>query len=122
MEKDAVPYFCTEGKFSPICGHGFWNNRYGADAFCQALGFTGGTLSKDGRKIRKKKQGIYEQDAFMIGTCKSLDAIDKCAGGHNTYSFVPNCRVGNNVKVFVTCDGNTLGSALICGSGKIEKL
>ena len=114
LGKDTVPYYYKEGKFSPICGHGFWNNHYGADAFCQALGFTGGTLSKD--------RGKYEQDALFIGTCNSFDAIDRCAGGYNIYKFARTCRVGNNVKIFVACDDNTSGSVLSSCSGKTGKL
>ena len=103
-----------EGKFSPICGHGFWDNQYGAVAFCQALGFTGGTVRKD--------RGKYQQDAVMIGICNSFNEIDRCAGGYNTYDFATNCRVGNNVKVFVACDENTSGSVSSSCSGKTGKL
>ena len=116
MGKDAVPYYCKKGKFSPICGHGFWNNHFGADAFCQALGFTCGTSTK--------YRGKYEQDAIMIGTCNPFDAIDQCTGGNNSYSLDEkhNCRFGNNVKVLVACEGNTSGSEMNSGSGKIGKL
>ena len=113
LGKDAVPYYSKEGKFYPICGHGFWNNHYGADAFCQALGFTGGTLRKD--------RGKYQQDAVEIGICNPFNTIDRCDGGYNTYSFAGNCRVGNNVKVFIACDENTLGSVLSSCSGKTGK-
>ena len=114
MGKDAVPYYHKDGKFSPICGHGFWNNQYGADAFCQALGFTGGTLSKD--------RGKYQQDALMIGTCNRFDAIHQCDGGYNSYKFPGRCRVGNNVKVSVACDENISGSVLSSCSGKTGRL
>ena len=114
LGKDDVPYYYKDGKFSPICGHWFWDDQYGADAFCQALGFTGGTLRKD--------EGKYQQDAVMIGMCNSFDAIDRCTGGFNSYAFPSNCRVGNNVKLLVACDESIPGSVLSSCSGKTGKL
>ena len=34
-----------DGKWRPICGHWFWDNNYGAKAFCKRLGYESGEFS-----------------------------------------------------------------------------
>ena len=115
MDADGVPYFYKYGKFSPICGHGFWNNANGGSSFCKALHPNSKTFTLS----KEYSQGSYGQDAIMIGECNPGDAIKSCRGGSNSYSFNDNCKVGNNAKILITCDWRTQGSEWNSCPGKI---
>ena len=36
----------NDGKWTPICGHWFWDNNYGARLFCKQLGYNNGRYTK----------------------------------------------------------------------------
>ena len=98
--KAFVPEVLFEGKYYPICGHYFWDNKDGATAFCKLLGFKNGKMA-----ITKAK---YNVDAMPVGICKAGEELTKCTGGGNAWgNFAYNdggCKKGQEVGVTVTCD------------------
>ena len=114
MGADGTPYLFWGGGWSPICGHWFWNNQHGAKSFCEKLGFIDGTLNKENSE--------YCEDSIEIGMCNSGDTIDSCTGGSNKYSKTEWCQTGNQVKITITCNGNTKNSELSSCTGKARNL
>ena len=108
MAADGTPYLFWEGRWSPICGHQFWDNQEGAKAFCKELGFTGGTAAKS---------TIVDEDPIRIGKCNAGDAIGSCTGGVNTYELNSACK--RNVPI-ISCKGNTPSSEKMSCLGKIN--
>ena len=109
---DGIPYLFWNANWSPICGHFFWNNQEGAKAFCEKLGFTGGTHTRG---------GSYSEDAIEIGTCQAGEAVDSCTGAANHYQNTNWCQAGNEVKLTISCDGNALGSEKKTCGGKMKR-
>ena len=94
------------GVLSPICGHYFWDNQYGATKFCQKLGYDSGQQQRSGNS--------YATDAFQVGRCNENDDWLSCNGGGNHYSAEEGwCAAGNNVGLIVTCQG-TSGKTASC--------
>ena len=104
----------SRGHWSPICGHGFWDNQEGAKAFCRELGFSGGEVMK--------MNANYSEYAIRIGRCDPGESISSCMGDSKSYNYAPGCRPGNEVKITISCDGHTPGSEIISCIGNIEKL
>ena len=97
-----VPEVLFEGNYYPICGHYFWDNDYGAETICKALGFDGGAKTNTAAK--------YEEHAMPVGKCNQGEALDKCTGGGNGWGDFDYqsswCTSGNGIGVDVTCTGH----------------
>ena len=100
-----VPEAMFQGKYYPICAHGFADNEYGAASFCKLLGFNSGMANKTGT--------VYDVDALLIGKCKSGEELTKCTGGLNYWGDLLTCKKGDTVGVNVIC--NDPG---VCSLGK----
>ena len=79
-----IPMIYWGGKWSPICGHYFWNNDNGVNKFCKALGYDYGQKWK----TNQKSQSI----GFWIGKCKNKDHFPRCTGGCNKRSHGGSCK------------------------------
>ena len=95
--------------WSPICGHWFWDNDFGATLFCQKL--TSDPTST-GYVIRRTDKPL-EKDAIRIGKCLSNDQWLSCSGGCNDLGTGQGCA---------DCDANSPASVEIkCNQGKAGK-
>ena len=77
----------VNGNWSPICGHWFWNNKYGATLFCQMLDpiYTSGI-------VKKHKEIPLASDGMRIGQCTSNDnSLLSCTGGCNDLELGGQC-------------------------------
>ena len=110
---DGIPYLFWGGKWSPICGHWFWDNQEGAKAFCRELGYPDGKLQ---RPLFIEK--VYEIDAIEVGRCGRNEDIDSCTAGHNYYRNTPDCKAGSRTKITITCSGLFPGSEKASCTGK----
>jgi hypothetical protein len=102
LEKDGTPKFFWNGQWSPICGHYFWNNQFGATSFCKKLGYT----KADQHRTNKN----YDEDAIRIGQCNKGQSLEECTGGCNDKGLgngCASCSTGNEVALTITCEGNT---------------
>ena len=96
------PEVLLNGKWSPICGHWFWDNNHGADLFCQKLNptFTSGT-------IIKRRDKPLESDGIRIGKCLGGDQWLRCSGGCNdlgTGNGCAQCSAGQGASVEIHCE------------------
>mgnify|MGYP006975447451 FL=1 len=108
------------GIWSPICGHWFWDNDFGATLFCQKL--TSDPTST-GYVIRRTDKPL-EKDAIRIGNCLSNDQWLSCSGGcndlgtgqGNTNCADPYyCGANSPASIEIKCNiGGTYGKAGIC--------
>jgi len=94
-----TPYYFTEGKYHPICGHYFWDNDNGASAFCRKLGYNQARLDASVTKVKS----AYEADAIAIGRCLENEDITSCTGSHNKYALEDWCTKGNPVSIEIEC-------------------
>ena len=105
LQPDGTPKFYWNGKWSPICGHYFWNNQEGSISFCKKLGYVGGNLTKT--------KGTYEDDAITVGRCEANEDLESCSGGCND-KIIGNgcldCRAGKEVSIKIECDGQIVGT------------
>ena len=88
-------------QWSPICGHCFWDNKHGATAFCEKLGYLSGTLQATRQK--------YPTDSIIVGKCKEGEKLTACTGGCNTYETGNGyvlCAQSQSVSVSITCAGH----------------
>ena len=101
-----VPEVLYQGNYYPICGHFFWDSQDGAATVCKNLGFSGGELKN--WPVRSSNEG-YTKDAMPVGTCDVSQHLDKCTDGGNAWGDLGYgngfCRMGNHVKIEVTCFG-----------------
>ena len=90
--------------WSPICGHYFWNNHFGATKFCEQLGcYFGGEVFPMVYGISDLDYGkapYYSVDAFKVGSCLKGDTWGKCTGGCNDMEVGGNCH--QNTKALCT--------------------
>ena len=93
--KHFVPEVFFQGKYYPICAHGFANNDFGAATFCKLLGFNKG--------VALKTWDTYDQDAMLVGKCLAGEEIMKCTGGLNGWGDLTTCKKGSKVHVEVIC-------------------
>ena len=105
LNKDGTPFIFWDNLWSPLCGHYFWDNQYGAVKFCQKLGYALGIHS--GKPINR----TYPVDSFSIGACLESDEWPSCTGGENY--FTPGkaftngtCEKSNNEAIMITCIGD----------------
>ena len=98
--EDGHPMLFWDGKWSPICGHWFWDNHHGAKSFCKKLGY------ESGKYLRTNE--AYEEDAILIGRCRKGESLEKCTGTMNRYTLdFRMCRAGEKVAITISCDGVT---------------
>ena len=117
LESDGTPKVFWNNHWSPICGHYFWDNQYGAKKFCEQLGcYSGGKVSpvfltKGSSISTHPMRQNYSVDAFKLGTCLANDKWGNCNGGCNDYSVGnhcinnknANCAAGEPVGIRITC-------------------
>ena len=100
LYRDGSPFIFFNNKWSPICGHYFWDNNNGSTAFCKKLGYPSGTL--------QKITDMYLVDSLRVGTCKAGEDMMACTGGCNDYETgngCAECALGKPVSISITCDG-----------------
>merc|ERR1711899_654735 len=106
--EEKFPEVFWNGVWTPICGHWFWNNDYGADLFCQKLDskYVSGT-------VIKRKDVKLRQNGFQIGECKIDDnSLLACTGGCNDLKtgngHCAKCGVGQKAAINIKCHESRL--------------
>ena len=111
-----IPLIFWNGNWWHICGHHFWDNSEGVNAFCRKLGYYSGSINprQSGRKSR--------ENAFWIGKCERGDIFPTCTGKCNKKTLggvckersilgilpIPggsNCDAGEHIIASVNCFG-----------------
>ena len=103
LEKDGTPKFFWSSEWSPICGHWFWNNHYGAKSFCNKLGYT------NGKQYGYGADQTYSEDAIRIGLCSDGQNLESCGGSCNDKGVgngCVKCAAGEKVKITIRCEGH----------------
>ena len=104
MINDKDPEILWNGKWTPICGHYFWDNNNGAKLFCKKRGFENGVV--------KNTRSRLTNDAIRIGKCLDSDTnLENCSGGCNDLlvgdrcvdNYWARCRKGNRAKISIDC-------------------
>ena len=106
MREEKYPEIRFNDKWSPICGHYFWDNNYGATLFCQKLNstYTFGSVKNTGIPLAS--------DGIRVGECTSQDnTLSSCTGGCNDLqvggqcSNDPNgkCSIGQGPTIEIEC-------------------
>ena len=67
----STPMIYWNERWSPICGHHFWDNDIGASLFCQQLGFGSGKI--------KQKYLTLPSDGLWVGGCRDGDKWLQCS-------------------------------------------
>ena len=105
LRENKYPEILINDKWSPICGHYFWDNKYGATIFCQKL-------SSEYISGKVKNTGLpLASDGVRIGLCNSQDkSFSLCSGGGcNDYPEVGgqcgggNCSAGQRASIEIEC-------------------
>ena len=107
-----IPEVSLNGKFYPICMHGFQDDNHGAETICKKLSFKTGTVKKIGE--------AFEKDAMPVGKCKQDEELVTCTGGDNAWgNFVGDdgqrCKKGSPVSFGIICTGGKNTVASSCG-------
>ena len=118
LKNKKIPEIWFKGKWSPICGHNFWENNYGASLFCQKLN----TSYTSGKVIRRFFKNFCQSDGIRVGGCTRLDnSLSSC-----TYPGTVGCndlKVGghgsNNSKISNCGRGPAYTHEIECFSGCI---
>ena len=97
--------------WNPICAHDFWDNQYGAEKFCQKLGYNTGELSK----IKK----MYPVDKLIVGTCNKDDSWPICTEKNNLRELGTSLE---NDRVKTRCDKSNDDAIKIRCTGEIENV
>ena len=93
-----------KGKWTPICGHAFWNSEYGPNLFCQKL-----DPKFKYAKVTRRLDKVIESDAFWIGNCGKEDDWLSCTGGCNNLEIggeclgAGSCSVGGAPSMEIEC-------------------
>ena len=93
MREEKYPEIWFNDKWSPICGHYFWDNNYGAALFCQKLNstYTFGSAKDSGIPL--------VGDGIKVGMCTSQDnSLSSCKGGCNDLQVGGHCSNNENGK------------------------
>ena len=112
--------------WTPICGHYFWDNPFGANKFCEQLGcYSGGEV----RPMRYESAWDdtptnYTVDAFRFGSCRKDDKWGRCTGGCNDNKIGGSCDVnssaicesGYSVRINITCSCSCTKSSSCTGN------
>jgi len=101
--ENGQPELYQKGVWSPICGHYFWDNQYGADLFCQALQGDSTSYRKHRGKITTQR---YTQTlasrGVNIGTCNQNDqSITECTGKKEEKQDA--CAAGQKLGIKISC-------------------
>ena len=87
-------------KWSPICGHYFWNNNFGATAFCKELGYPSGSWEHTNNEL--------DEDSIQVGQCSDGEELMACTAGYNEYSITNDCKRdsenGKKAGIRITCE------------------
>ena len=113
LNTDGTPEFFWNAKFYPICGHWFWDNEYGANSFCQKIGYKSGTI--------EETEKIYAEDAIRIGKCHAGEQLELCSGGCNDKGIgngCAECAAGESVGFTIKCDGYSQEHSITCRGNK----
>ena len=112
LTEEKFPEVLWNESWSPICGHLFWDNDYGANLFCQKLDskFSSG-------KITKRTDKPLQSDGFWIGNCLSADDWPSCTGKCNKlqigggcdyqlngFQYHSNCDAGEGASLEIECN------------------
>jgi len=103
LEKDGTPMLFWKEKWSPICGHYFWDNQHGANTFCKKLGYPSGKQERASAK--------YGEESIQIGRCNKDVDLTECT---KKKSY---CPAKDKVAIRITCEGlksDTVSSS--CGA------
>ena len=103
MREEKYPEIWFNDKWSPICGHYFWNNNYGATLFCQELNstYTFGSVKNSGIPLAS--------DGIRVGKCTSQDnSLSSCTGGCNDLQVGGQCSNDPNGKCSIGQGGTTI--------------
>ena len=101
LERNGTPLLFLDNKWSPICGHYFWDTVNGAKAFCKRLAYPSGTLQRIGH--------TYSEDSVRVGYCNEGEDLLACTGGCNEYETgygngnSGSCTKNDKVSVSITC-------------------
>ena len=107
MQEEKYPEIWFNDKWSPICGHYFWENDYGATLFCQKLNsnYTFG-------KSKKRLDRSLASNGITVGECTSQDkSLLSCTGrcndlqegGQCSNDGGGKCGVGGSPLVEIEC-------------------
>ena len=104
LTEEKTPEVLWNRKWTPICGHFFWDNQYGPNLFCKKLDskFIYG-------KFTKRLDKLIERDSIWIGNCGSGDDWLSCTGGCNNLEIggecpgVGSCSVGGASSIEIEC-------------------
>ena len=103
LQNGKDPEVFWDGKWRPICGHYFWDNNFGADLFCQQLGFSSGLVKGKGQNL------ILPNDALLIGKCSATNEWLKCDGRCNNLGIGGDagcnsaCKAGDGAYIEIEC-------------------
>ena len=95
LKDKKFPEVLYNGKWSPICGLGFWNTNWGATLFCKELGYSTGIIN-----TKDYEDKPLESDGINIGECTSQDNWLDCSNKQIPSS---DCAKGNLATVEVEC-------------------
>ena len=101
MNDGKYPEVLLNGKWSPICGHWFWNNNNGATLFCRKLN----PIFKSGKVIKRTNKKL-ESDAVRVGMCRNNDQWLQCKGGCNDLgkgNGCAKCDAGQLASIEIKC-------------------
>ena len=117
LKEEKTPEVMWKGKWTPICGHAFWNSEHGPNLFCQKLD----PKFKYG-KVTKKLDKHIKSDAIWIGHCHSEDDWLSCTGGCNTLEIgglcpgIGNCSVGKSHPMEIECSSKSFYNIVLFDS------
>ena len=128
LTNDKIPMISWNGTWSPICGHYFWDNNFGATIFCQKLGYKKGAVFGK-TKYQRNAGESYTEDAFRLGKCLVRNDLTRCRGGCNDYKLGgrcyenedATCYKGTPAKVTVECTGGSKLSQNSSCTGKLRR-
>ena len=89
------PEVFYNGKWSPICGHVFWDNQFGATLFCNQINET--YLSG----FEYNSGSILYDDSVSIGGCnKNTESLLECGSFDENYG---GCSLGDGASIAIKC-------------------
>ena len=113
LEEDGTPLLFFDQKWSPICGHSFWDDNHGATSFCKQLGYESGTVTR--------KNGKYPVASLRIGRCRAGEELTACTHGGNYLNHDRlqhrYCYPQETVSISIACDQQAENNST-CNAGK----
>ena len=118
--EDGIPFMFAQGQFHPICGHGFWDRKYGIDIFCKTLGFkSGSVLAKTQTAVDTMRVGGCVDTDTNLTTCSSGICNDMELGGVCNSHPAGKCTAGIRAGMKVKCE-EAKGTYTSCGKGLFD--